>query len=392
MGGGHMTDEEINKVKKNLENMQVFNDRLYAYGNPKILNAFALLDQSDDHDRGLEDVLNLLDGAFWAIGGELGPIGAIGANVFCGLVAGWSTDAPPDMSNTFSSLISRFETASLDVDRQLAVYHDDPASYWDTTFTAHNETCTLSSLATIDFPTEADPGFYTLLDPAVFALDQVIWSILLKAYCYNVRWEPDAQITSDITSWLQMFYGKNFSYWCSYYWHQDSGDCGDYSYWNVTEHNVSFGAGTYKDGHISDDACAYLFIDSTEGTVINANGLYERSYVFNDMGLNTQTVYEAYASPDSEPKPWFRYLRAKMTGKPVLSDLLCEIGIDGIKERVLAAVKDDPTLRSSFRSKPNQTLERVLNVVVPEFVEFKIIVEGPRRYGLVLPLEEETHE
>jgi hypothetical protein len=397
------TDEEISKVQTNLSNMQTWNDRLYAYGNPKIINAFALLDQSDNQDRGLTDVLNLLDGAFWAIGGELGPIGAIGANVMCGLVAEWSNTAPPDMNNAFSSLLSRFEAASLDVDRQLAVYHEDPATYWDTTFTAHGETCTLGDLATIDFPSEADPGFYTLLDPAVFALDQTVWSILLNAFCYNVRWSPDVQITGDITSWLQMFYARNLSYWCAYYQHQDTGDCGDYTYWNVTEHNVSFGAGRYNDGHISEGACAYLFIDSTDGTVINSQGLYERAFVFNNLGLRTQSIYESM-----QPSPilehlgtegvtaaqavgttgWFRYMRAKKDGKPLLSDLEERVGIEGVKQLILDAVKEDPTLRSSFRTRPHQTMERVLGVIVPEFVEFNITVEGPRRHGLVIPLED----
>ena len=162
------TDDQIRKVKTNLTNMQQFNDKVYVYGNPKIANCYVLLSQSDSSDPGLNVVRDLLTGGFAAIGSMLGPVGAFGATVLCSIVDGWGSNPPPGMGGTFASLTSRFEEASKDVDEQLAIYHQDPASYWDTVFTYNGQTCTLGDLATIDFPAETDPNFETLLNPAVF--------------------------------------------------------------------------------------------------------------------------------------------------------------------------------------------------------------------------------
>jgi hypothetical protein len=379
------TDDQIRKVKTNLTNMQQFNDKMYVYGNPKIANCYVLLSQSDSSDPGLNVVKDLLTGGFVAIGSMLGPVGAFGATVLCSIVDGWGSIAPPDMSSTYASLTSRFEAASKDVDQQLAVYYQDPATYWDTVFTYNGQTCTLGDLATIDFPAETDPNFEILLDPAVFGVDQGIWKTNLVSYCYNVRWSPDVHLSShyDIVDWCQMFIGKHPSYQCDYYWHQDTGDCGDSSYNNVTEYNISFGAGRYHDGAIGDSACAYLFIDSTAGTTINANGLYTRNTVFTGLGIPTTSVYTS--TMEKAEKPSFGYLRAVAEEKPTLSRLEAEVGMEGIKDLLREAVEKDPTLRSTLQTRPHQAIAEALGVAVPEVLDFTVIVEGPQRHGLVIP-------
>ena len=376
------TTEEIAKVRRNLSNMQQFNDKVYVYGNPKIGNCYVLLSQKDDHDKGLAVIQDLLTGGFEAIASELGPVGAFGATVLCNVIDGWGNNPPPDMAATFSSLTSRFMTASKDVDQQLAVYYQDPVKYWDTVFTYNGQSCKLSDLATIDFPAETDPEFEILLNPAVVGVDQQIWKRNLLDYCYNVKWQPDAQITVDIIPWLQMFYDRNKAYWCSYYHHQDSGSCGDYSYWNVTEHNLSFGAGMYHDGSISDDACNYLFIDSTDGTVINAQGLYTRSDVFNKLGLREKTIYEPYGVAEEQVSK--EYVNALSSGNPTISALSYEIGSEGIKALVRKAIEKDETLRVCLVKRPHQTLSRILGVKVPTVLKLTVVEEHSRSFVLVI--------
>ena len=377
------TNEEIRKVKTNLSNMQQFNDKMYVYGNPKIANCFVLLEQSDNKDKGLGVVKDLLTGGFEAIASSLGPIGAMGATILCNIVDGWGDFPPPDMSNTYSSLTSRFEKASKDVDQQLAVYYQDPEKYWNTVFTHNGQSFTLGDLSTIDFPAETDPNFEILLNPAIFGVDQSVWKVNLCSYCYNVRWSPDVHLSShyNIVDWCQMFYEKHPSYWCDYYWHQDSGDCGDSSYNNVTEHNISFGAGRYHDGAISNNACAYLFIDSTDGTTINASGLYTRKYVFNSLGLRNTAVYTSTMSLDKEVSP--KYMQKVLTGKPTLSRLQKEIGVEGIKDIIRTAIAKDPTLLVSLQTRPNHVIGDVLKVAIPEVVDFNVFVQTPRRFGIV---------
>ena len=36
-------------------------------------------------------------------------------------------------------------------------------------------------------------------------------------------------------------------------------------------------------------ACNYLFIDSIDNVIINPNGLFHRTFVFNNLGIRTTT-------------------------------------------------------------------------------------------------------
>jgi hypothetical protein len=42
-----------------------------------------------------------------------------------------------------------------------------------------------------------------------------------------------------------------------------------------------------QDQPIPNGAAQYLFIDTIPGTIVNANGLFERYFVFNSFGLKT---------------------------------------------------------------------------------------------------------
>ena len=47
----------------------------------------------------------------------------------------------------------------------------------------------------------------------------------------------------------------------------------------------------FSDGHLNDDACQYLFIDSYDNVIINPNGLFHRSFVFNDLQHIAHTTH-----------------------------------------------------------------------------------------------------
>lgn len=387
------TDAEIEKVRNNLGNMQAFNDYLYDHGNPLIANCYALLSEKDQSDKGLGVVVNMMCSAFWAMSAieGAGSAGAFAANTMCGILSAWTNGAPPpDMGGTFASLISRFEAASIDLDNQLAIYKSDPASYWNTVFTYNGQTCTLGDLATVDFPTEGDPDFYTLMNPCLWALDQYIWKFVLTSGGYIIAdWEPATSMPTsfNFSSWQYSFFGAHPSYWATCEYHQDSGSCGDSSCYYLTQYNLSTGAGTFGDGHIPDNACNYLFADRGPGQTYPecTRGLYPREDVFTKWGLHVKQIWSAYAPA---PRDDADYLRAKSNGQPVLSNLLAEIGLDGIKARLLEAVKQDPSLRASLQHHPHETMARILGIAVPASIEFIVVPEGPRKYALVLPFSE----
>lgn len=390
------TKDQIEKVKVNLQHLQAFNDYLYNNGNAYIPNAYLLLNEPQK-DEGLAVCVNMMDAAFWAMAAvEGGPAGSAGAIVLCGIVSSWANGgAPPtDMGQTYASLVSRFQAASRDVDGQLAVYYSDPASYWDTQFSYDGQICTLGDLANIDFPDESDPEFFTLMTPCEWALDQYIWKFILTNGDFIIaEWLPstDMPTTFDFMSWQNSFYGAHPSYWATCVWHQDTGGCGDESCYYLTQYNLSTGTSAFSDGHISDDACNYLFADRGPGQTYSecTKGLFPREDVFTTWGLRVKQIWLSHAPAPSDKK--LRdfciegYVLAKKEGKSVLSDLQAEIGVEGIKGRLLDAVKKDPSLRASLCTHPRETMEEILEVIVPEFMQFNFVMEGPRRYGLVLP-------
>lgn len=386
------SDADIEKVKQNLANLQAFNDYQYNHGNPLIANCYALLSQQDNSDKGLAVVVNMMCSSFWAMAAiEAGPAGAVGANTLCGILSAWANGSPPpDMGGTFSSLLDRFQHASLDVDAQLATYHADPVTYWDTTFTYMGQTCTLGDLATIDFPAEDDPEFFVLMNPCLFALDQYIWRFVLTSGGFQLNeWLPETTMPPgfDFDAWGNSFYVIHPAYWATCEWHQDTGECGDESCYYLTQWNLATGHGAFSDGSIAEGAADYLFSDLSSGTPNpktswDGQGLYTREEVFTTWGMKVVQVWGTYAP---SPKHRAAYLRAKRDGKPVLSDLLAEIGMGGIKTRILDAVRGDPSLRVDLQRFPHDTMERILGVVVPRFVDFTFVVEGPRHHALVLP-------
>lgn len=394
------TDVEIAKVKRNLEHLQRFNDYLYDRSNAFIVNAYVMLSETQA-DAGKTICVDMMQSAFKAAAGAVfGPVGTIGATILCGAMKKWdSVPYPLDMENAFTDLVARFAAASQDVDVDLATYHADPVANWDVEFTYEDLSCTLGDLATIDFPAETDPEFFTLLTPCQRALDQYIWKYVLLGGGFQINeWLPGTCMDPDFdfNAWGDGFYPVHPSYWGTCYYHQDTGDCGDASYWDLTMWNLATGAGMFSDGHISDDAANYLFCDLSPGTPNpktswNGQGLYTRDEVFSSWGMKVNKVYSSNApapiEDDGKAKGWFRYVRAKAAGKAVISSLQAEIGLDGIKTRILAAVKADPSLRAALRSHPRETMEQILGVVVPEFAAFTFVMEGPHRYGLVIPWE-----
>lgn len=302
------TDEQILKAKTNLRNLMDFNNQLYVEGDTKIINAFSLLSLSDNKDLGLQIGLNLLCGAFWALGGPLDAAGAIMANFACGVVGHYADSTPPSLNVQFSSLLTRFQKTSEQMDVDLELYYDNPRDYWDTTFssTVYNPfgsypvSGKLSDLATIDFPSKMDSAFMDYMLKAQYALDQEVWAQLLQNFKitkfypstdYKCKYYTEADMENDAAG----FYAVHPSYWNNWVYHHETNRKGeDRSYYEQWQNNIGTGAGTFSDGHLNDNACKYMFIDSYDNVVINANGLFHRNFVFNDLKNITHTTHTYY--------------------------------------------------------------------------------------------------
>jgi hypothetical protein len=293
------TLENIEIVKTNLKNIQAFNDYIYANGQAYFTNCFLLLTSTDNSDPGLSVGLNLLEGSFAALGDVYGPLGVFAATFMCGEVESWAETTPPNLNSVFASMLIRYQQSSFTFDSQVANYISDPASFWTKTFNWSGKSCQLGDLATISFPDETNPSFFPMAKACLTGLDQSVWKEVLKMKCVITWWAwiPDGQVSpqpkwiksdTDMVSWDKNFISKNPAYYATWIWHQDTGRM-DKDWWYTYWYNLGFGTSAFNDGSISNDACKYLFIDSADGVVINANGLMPRKVVFENWGIKTAT-------------------------------------------------------------------------------------------------------
>ena len=383
------TSAQIQQVQTNLANMQALNDYVYNQGQSKVLNAYLLLSEQDGEDPGLAIGLDILEGALWAIGSLAGPIGNFAAAFMSGMISYWANEPPPSLNTTFASLLTRLQATSLAVDKQLAEYVQNTVADWDTSFTYDGTTSTLGDLSTASFPAETDPEFETLAAAALIALDQQIWTTVMKANFVVTLWElssgnqpmPGTENDPPV-SWDEMFIKQNPAYYNTWAWHTSSG-CGDTNGWLVNEYNIGTGAGVFTDGSMSNDACAYLFIDSADGVVINKDGLFPRKTVFTGLGIKQTTHIVADSGYPPEPLSK-KYLTAMKAGK-TLTVLLQKEGRDAVEKKILDQAAADPIFRDNLAYRPRQTLEAFLGVAIPEAICLNVTVEKPNMFGLVIP-------
>lgn len=298
------TQDQIAQVQTNLANMQQFNDYVYNHGNARIANAYQLLAASDTSDPGVKFGISILKKAFQAFidvgvgaADTPAPIVEKGVTFLCGMLDSWSADPPDGLTPNQSTLVNRVEATSEQIDTQLSTYHKYVAENWDVAFAENGKSVAVSDLsdpADGTFPLETDPEFMVLAKQALFALDQTVWQYLLAQNCHITQLVSAPYVVqsndpnTQPTAWVQQFYAKNPAYHLTWSWFKGSVLAGIPKGWEMTQYVVGRRPSWPHDNAIGNAACQYLFIDSTDGLVINANGLYTRNTVFNGLGIPTE--------------------------------------------------------------------------------------------------------
>jgi hypothetical protein len=377
------TPQQIALVKENLKNMQKLNDYIYTNGLARLASAYLLLSQNDNSDPGLNYAVNVLEGAFWAIGSEAGPIGNFAASFMSGMVSSWTSSTPPSLSGQFANYYLRFQATGLQVDKQLATYHQNVEADWNTPLTYNGQTTTLSDLTAGEFPKETDPTFETMAANGVQAVDQGVWKQMLVANDVVTQWFqssgtdilPNSQQSSPPTQWAWNFIQQNPSWFITWEWHNSSG-CGDSTGWLINQ----FSLGPGGTDVLSSDACQHLFTD------LNAQGLYDRATVFTNLGIRqtTGTVGNGGGGGAVADRLSMSYLRAMKQGK-TLGMLIEREGRKAVESRVIQKAHEDSIFANRLAFSPRETLEKFLDVKIPDTVSVSVIVENGRTYGLVIP-------
>ena len=134
---------------------------------------------------------------------------------------------------------------------------------------------------------------------------------------------------------------------------------------------------------MSTAACNYLFVDSSDGFVINNDGLFARKTVFEDLGI-ARTTWTVDNSPIGAQALSLGYLRAMKSGKTI-GRLVEQEGREAVQQRIIERAHEDPVFATNLRHRPRQTLESFLGVKIPETVTIRAVLESPRSFTIVVP-------
>jgi hypothetical protein len=289
------TAAQITIAQDNLAALQAFNDYVYNHTSLDFgLSLQALTEPTQDP--GIATVVTLFTSVVAAAAAFVpdgSPVWWPSASAFIGtftngLLASWASDPPASIAIELAGWADRYQKTSSALDKQLAGYADDVPGNWATSFTLNGQTSVISDLAFTHIPVETvDPCFEDMAAASHLALFQTLWKqILLDRFV--VREQPPMDVDGDQDAppitWAQNYYKKYPNAYVE--WHWTSGPF--FAGWKIDNWEIAYAPGTgYTPTPLSPAASAMLFIDSTPGVVINADGYYTRNQVFAGLGLPT---------------------------------------------------------------------------------------------------------
>lgn len=400
------TPQQIATVQTNLQRMQAMNDNAYPQCLARISDAFDLLTEPDNSsDAGLTILLNIVEGAFWAIGSSVPKaytaVGNFAASFLSGMVSWWGQGSlPPSLNGQFVSLRDSYTAAYDALDSQLAGYskaleskdQTDVQKCWDTSFSYNGKTTAISDLASEELPREKDDtDFEVMVHAMVVGFAQGLWTTLLDNNAWITEWllAPQEKISGDDPnspplSTIQAYIQANPAYYYTWEWHPKKGKC-DSSGWLITEYSIGKSvASEYHSNTFQDNVCAYLFADSTDGVPLDPPGLFPRKTVFTALKIPQESFAPTYGPSAMAASVSSDYLQADQQGN-TLEALVQKEGRPAIEQRVIQKAQQDPVFAHNLRSRPRQTLAAFLGVAIPETVALSPIIETPQHFGLVIP-------
>lgn len=378
--------DQVKTVRTNLSNMVTLNYELYPRGQNSVLNAFLLFSATDDNDPGVDVFLNIMYGAFSAIGAGYGAAGAFGATFVSGMISSWTSSPPPNLDGQFASYLERFNATSNALTNQLDALRDDLGSgdaktvekAWNTQFTFNGQTIKVSDLAGFEFPASGTQ-FDQMVQRIAAEIDTGLWRQMLGAnyhaplYQDNMDTGYKDQNVPPIPWVLQQldYYKNAYFVW---YWYTDPNNNGNCARWMAQMYVITTGQNANTGLDLNEACCWYVFKDKTPGVVNNPAGLFTREQVAEICGI----VYQPHVSGVSES-----YLKAAKRGR-TLEQLVEREGREALENRVIEKAREDAVFAQKLALRPKATVEEFFGIKIPDHIRLTVVVEDETHYGLVI--------
>jgi len=286
------TQDQLDQVKKNVGNVMDLSNHLQQYMQPKVSEVYQMLSGDASADSGYEFLCALLETAFaLAEMIEFPGAGIVGAFLPVFFSAASPPDVESDLKFRFGAIWARLDKTFLDANDQLAKIHDNPAAYWDTTYTSPvtGKQAPVSSLGDVgvDMPDQHSVPFQQITDRVIFQFRQDLTKSLLGSlywvyfsdYYSNWQYQTKEQFFKDASEYIAKWPAYFFKY--RLVWKMRDGVKADV----VQYYNFSLLPKGSVTSTASGEMCGWLFQDDGYGHQTNPEGVAPRADVFFGWGL-----------------------------------------------------------------------------------------------------------
>ena len=165
------TQQEVDQVKENVQDLITFLNSIYTGGLSVISSVFTSLDKVDDADLRLATTLNLYSNA-------LVTTNSIVSNYLAAAIGGYIVLTPESLHGTFTNVADCFQKTYLEADAYLIRIDNDPLGSWHNVCTSFYFTPTspalsvvLSALSTTSYIKSTDADYTDKVNLALAALE-----------------------------------------------------------------------------------------------------------------------------------------------------------------------------------------------------------------------------
>ncbi|WP_336515075.1 hypothetical protein [Pollutibacter soli] len=287
----------------NLANLRAYLDDLYTstieYENAVFL-ALESTNNSDwsnfDSDILIDLFYALLIAAALATGGEAAIPAIAILSAFLHDWANGDKPKPPNIDQVFAQFEFGHNQMHVAMNEQLTLLESPANNYanlvaaWNNPIQFNGNTYTIGDLASSNFPTSTTGGaaYNAIYQAGVTSFQQMLWNLAIMKCCTFGEPDTESIYTASepggvlLTHFRQTVYPNNKGV---YYRAKMTDYDPPWIYWDITKYTLGINGNPLPDA-----AAAVLFIDDTPGNVINSQGLFNRSYVFEQFSF-TKPVF-----------------------------------------------------------------------------------------------------
>ena len=308
--GGTPTPTDLENAAANLTKMRTWQKNTYGLTIEYEDGVFNDLASTKDNGNWVSFIANIfIDmavGTAGAVAAEVDGAGLYLAAFACltNFLKDWGVGngTPPDLQGTFGDYQIGHDKAETEIEQKLSHLVDPTNNYsnllaeWEDVIEFNGVNYTLADLANSTFPGLGDE-YNKLQTAALTYYHKSLWNLIMMRCCELVEYEADEYPDTDYNNPSAFYFGyavNDFyvNHKGDYMRAEAFGHTGDVAHWIVTRYTLGVGGNS-----LPDVAAAVLFIDDVPGHIINPDGLWNRSYVFEQFSITKPHLHHHELAP-----------------------------------------------------------------------------------------------